>query len=171
MSFDALTLTHVVISLIGIASGILVVFWLFRAQSPDLMTAIFLATTLVTSLTGFLFPFHQFLPSHAFGILSVIALGIAIAARYHFHFTGPWRSAYAITTVIALYFNVFVLIAQLFLKVPALKALAPTQTDPPFLVSQLANLVLFVAIGVLATKRFVAQAPVPPLAMGRGAGS
>jgi hypothetical protein len=151
---DTLTLVHVVLSLIGISSGFVVVYGLLTAKRLDAWTALFLATTVATSVTGFLFPFHKFLPSHAIGILSLVVLAIAIFARYVRHLAGGWRRAYVITAVIALYFNVFVLIAQAFMKVPALKALAPTQSEPPFLIAQLVCLVLFVVLGIGAAKRF-----------------
>jgi uncharacterized membrane protein len=105
-------------------------------------------------VTGFLFPFHKLLPSHILGILSLIALAIAVFARYRRRLAGGWNRAYAISAVIALYFNVFVLVAQLFQKVPALKALAPTQSEPPFKIAQLAVLIIFVLIGIFSAVRF-----------------
>ncbi|MDQ1387825.1 MAG: hypothetical protein QOF56_1279, partial [Acidobacteriaceae bacterium] len=111
-------------------------------------TKLFLWTTVATSATGFLFPFHRLLPSHLVGLVSLIVL--AIATRAH----SRWRKTYVITAVIALYLNVFVLVAQLFMKVPALKALAPTQSEPPFQIAQLIVLVLFLVLGILAVKKF-----------------
>jgi len=108
------------------------VFGLLVAKRLDGWTTLFLASTVLTSVTGFLFPFSRFLPSHGVGILSLLALAIAIFARYGRHLSGLWRRTYAITAVIALYLNVFVLIVQLFQKVPALKAIAPTQSEAPF---------------------------------------
>ena len=151
---DTTTLVHVILSLMGIASGFVVLFGLLRARPMGAWTGIFLATTVLTSATGFLFPFHKFLPSHAIGILSLIVLGIAIVARYMKHMEGGWRKTYVITAVIALYFNVFVLIAQMFMKVPALHELAPTGSEPPFLVAQLIVVVLFILIGHRAVKGF-----------------
>jgi hypothetical protein len=113
-------------------------------------TAIFIWTTVATSVTGFLFPFHKFLPSHAIGILSLLVLTVAIYALYGKHLSGGWRKAYAVNAMMALYFNVFVLIAQLFMKVPSLKALAPTETEAPFKEAQLALLVVFVVLTILA---------------------
>jgi hypothetical protein len=107
-----------------------------------------------TSVTGFFFPFHGFLPSHTVGILSLVVLGIALLARQRFHLAGAWRRTYVITALIALYFNVFVLIAQMFQKIPALKALAPTQSDGPFKVTQLIVLVLFVVLTIQAAAKF-----------------
>jgi hypothetical protein len=149
-----LTFVHVVLSLIGIFSGFVVVFGLFASKRLDGWTALFLVTTVLTSVTGFLFPFHRFLPSHALGIISLIALAVAIPARYSFHLAGAWRRIYVITAVIALYLNVFVLIAQAFMKVPALKAMAPTQSEPPFLVAQLVCLVLFLVLAIFAAIKF-----------------
>jgi hypothetical protein len=151
---SAFTLTHVVISLIGILSGLVVVAGLLAAKRYDAVTALFLASTALTSLTGFGFPFDHLLPSHVVGLLSLVVLAIAVYARYARHLAGKWRAAYVGTAVTALYFNVFVLIVQAFLKVPALNAAAPTQSEPPFLIAQLIALVLFAALGVMATVRF-----------------
>ena len=148
------TLFHVLLSLVGIFTGFVLVFGFLNAKNRKGWTAIFLATTLATSVTGFLFPFHKLLPSHVLGVLSLIALGVAIFALYRRRLVGRWRRAYVVTTVLALYFNVFVLVAQLFMKVPALKAMAPTQTEMPFKIAQLTVLALFVALGVFAAKGF-----------------
>ena len=161
MTFGMTTFTfvHVLLSLIGIFSGFVVVFGLLVAKRLDGWTTLFLASTVLTSVTGFLFPFHGFLPSHGVGILSLLALAIAIFARYGCHLAGLWRRTYAITAVIALYLNVFVLIVQLFQKVPALKAIAPTQSEAPFKVTQLVALVLFVVLGGSAAIRFRSEQP------------
>ena len=148
------TLVHVAISLVAIAAGIVVVAQLLAGKLPKRWTMFFLATTVATSVTGFGFPFERFLPSHGFGVLSLVALAIAIYALYARHLVGAWRWVYVIGAVVALYFNIFVLVVQLFLKVPALKALAPTQSEPPFAITQLAVLVLFGILGVLAVIRF-----------------
>jgi hypothetical protein len=148
------TLIHTALSLIGIASGFVVVLGLLAAKPLHGWTGLFLATTLATSVTGFFFPFHGFTPAHGVGIVSVLVLVLASYARYGRHFAGAWRRAYAITAVIALYFNVFVLIVQAFMKVPALQAMAPTQSEPPFIIAQFACLVLFVVLGILAAIRF-----------------
>jgi hypothetical protein len=124
----------------------------------DGITAIFLVSTVLTSVTGFGFPFDHLLPSHIVGILSLVVLAGAILARYAFHLAGAWRAIYVICASIALYFNVFVLMVQLFEKVPALKALAPTQKEPPFLVAQVALLIIFVVLTILATKKFRTEA-------------
>jgi|SRR5271169_4094610 len=148
------TLFHVVLSLIGILSGLIVLFGLLTAKRLEGWTAIFLVTTVLTSVTGFLFPFHRLLPSHILGIISLILLAVAIYARYSRKLAGAWSRVYAATAVLALYLNVFVLIAQLFQKVPALKTLAPTQTEQPFKLTQLVFLVLFAILTVAAAKRF-----------------
>lgn len=149
-----LTFVHVVLSLIGILAGFVVVYGLLNAKRLDAWTTVFIWSTVLTSVTGFLFPFHELLPSHILGVLSLIALAVAIPALYVFHLAGGWRNAYVVTAMIALYLNVFVLIAQLFMKVPALKAMAPTQSEPPFLVSQTLALIIFIVLGVLAVKKF-----------------
>jgi hypothetical protein len=156
MSFaiTALTCIHVALSLAGIGSGLVVMYGLLAAKRFDTWTAVFLATTVGTSVTGFLFPFERFLPSHAVGVVSLLVLAIAIVARYARHLAGAWRRVYVISAVMALYLNVFVLIAQLFLKVPALKDTAPTQSEPPFLVSQLVLLALAVGFCVAAAMKF-----------------
>ncbi|MFZ0635487.1 MAG: hypothetical protein WA755_09230 [Candidatus Acidiferrales bacterium] len=154
LGMTTFTFVHVLLSLIGILSGFVVAYGLLTANRLDGWNILFLVTTVLTSVTGFMFPFHKFLPSHALGILSLIALAIAIYARYSRHLAGGWARAYAITAVIALYFNVFVLIAQAFMKVPALHMLAPTQSEPPFLVAQLVNMALFIVLGIFAAKRF-----------------
>jgi hypothetical protein len=148
------TFVHVLLSLIGIFSGFVVVFGLLAAKRLDGWTALFLITTVATSVTGFMFPFHKFLPSHGVGIVSLIALGIAIYARYARHLAGGWRRTYVITAVIALYLNVFVLIVQVFQKVPALRAMAPTQSEPPFLGAQICCMALFIVLGIFAASRF-----------------
>jgi hypothetical protein len=154
MSTSVFTLVHVVISLIGIGSGLVVMWGFLESKRLDGITAIFLLSTVLTSVTGFLFPFQHLLPSHKVGILSLIALAVAIAARHVYHLAGSWRTTYVVTASLALYLNVFVLVAQLFQKVPSLKALAPTGTEPPFLGTELALLVIFIALTVFAVKKF-----------------
>jgi hypothetical protein len=154
MILNAFTLFHVILSLIGIGSGFVVIYGLLSSKRLDGWTSLFLMTTVATSVTGFLFPVHQFMPSHVLGILSLIDLTIAIMARYRFSLVGGWRLTYVITAVLGLYFNVFVLIVQLFEKIPALKALAPTQSEPPFQVAQLTVLVIFLALGIRGGMKF-----------------
>jgi hypothetical protein len=154
MSLATYTLIHVILSLIGIGSGLIVLFGMFGGKRLDGMTALFLATTALTSLTGFGFPFEHVTPGIILGILSLVVLAIAIPARYSLRMAGKWRTIYVITAVIALYFNCFVLIAQSFLKIPALHALAPKGNEPPFAIAQGILLVLFIVAGTLAVKRF-----------------
>jgi len=159
MLLSAFTLFHVVLSLVGIGTGFVVVYGLLASKRLDGWTALFLVTTVATSVTGFLFPFHGFLPSYGIGIVSLIVLVVAILARYRFRLAGGWRRTYVITTVLALYLNVFVLIVQLFRKVPALKAIAPAQSEPPFQITQLIGLLLFTVLAVRATIKFRAEPP------------
>src|SRR5688572_14394903 len=130
------TSIHTAIALAGIFSGFIVIYGLCNAKRLDGWTAFFLGTTLLTSLSGFGFPFTEVLPSHVFGVLSLILLALAIHARYRRHMAGKWRLVYVVTAIFALYLNTFVAVVQSFLKIPALRALAPTQTEPPFLISQ-----------------------------------
>src|SRR2546428_1532431 len=141
------TLVHVVISLAGIMSGLVVLYGLLTADPMNRWTAIFLATTVATSATGFGFPFERLLPSHIVGAISLVVLAVAIVARYVKHLAGAWRLGYVIAATLALYFNVFVLVVQLFRRVPAMHDLTPSQSEPPFAVAQLVVLVLFVGLG------------------------
>jgi len=154
--FDLQTFTHVhvAISLAAILSGLVVLLGLLAGRRLDHWTSFFLLTTVATSVTGFFFPYHGFTPAIGVGIISLIVLAVAIVARYPRHLAGSWRVLYVIGATLALYLNVFVLIVQLFQNVPALKAMAPTQAEPPFLVTQLAALILFVVLGILAAIRF-----------------
>ena len=154
MSLSTFTLVHVLISLLGIASGFVVLYGLITGKSMANWSAVFLASTVATSATGFLFPFEKLLPSHIIGILSLLVLSVAILARYGFRLAPGWRSAYVISSIVALYFNVFVLIVQMFRRIPFLKAIAPTQSEPPFFVAQLIVLAAFVYLAIAATKRF-----------------
>jgi hypothetical protein len=148
------TLFHVALSLIGIASGFVVTCGLLTARRLDRWTAVFLATTIATSATGFFFPVHHFTPAHAFGILSLLVLGPAVIARYRRALAGNWRWIYVLGVMIGFYFNFFILIVQAFRRVPALKALAPTQTEPPFKLTQLVALAAFAVLTILALIRF-----------------
>jgi hypothetical protein len=154
--FDLQTFTHVhvAISLAAILSGLVVLLGLLTGRRLDHWTSFFLLTTVATSVTGFFFPFHGFTPAIGVGIISLIVLAVAIVARYPRHLAGSWRVLYVIGATLALYLNVFVLIVQLFQNVPALESMAPTQSEPPFLVAQLAALILFVVLGILAAIRF-----------------
>jgi hypothetical protein len=148
------TLVHVVISLIGIITGLVVVGGLLSGKRLDGWTGLFLLTTIVTNLTGYGFPVDRVLPSHIVGAISLVALAIACVARYGYHLAGGWRRTYVITAVVSLYLNVFVLIVQTFAKVPALRELAPTQSEPSFAISQLIVLAMFVVLGYRAVVSF-----------------
>jgi hypothetical protein len=154
MSLPTFTAFHVIISLIGIASGLMVIFGFLTAKRFPSLTAIFLVTTIATSATGFLFPFAGFKPSYAVGVLSLLALLFAVLGRYVFHLASAWRWIFVVSSVIALYFNVFVLVVQLFEKVPALKAMAPTQSEAPFAIAQFAVLVIFIGLGIFSVRKF-----------------
>jgi hypothetical protein len=151
------TFWHVLISLVGIGSGLVVMLGFLIRKPLDGVNVLFLVTTVATSVTGFGFPFDHLLPSHIVGILSLVILALAIPARYVFHLSGAWRSTYVVAVAISLYLNVFVLVVQCFEKVPALKALAPTQKEPPFLIVQLVVMALFVVLTILPVKRFHIQ--------------
>jgi hypothetical protein len=148
------TQIHVVISLIAIASGLVVMFGLLTRKRLDRWTALFLLMTLATSVTGFFFPFHGFTPALVVGVISMFLLAIALIARYLRHLENAWRWIYVITALAALYLNVFVLIVQSFQKIPSLKALAPTQSEAPFLIAQLLTLLLFVVLSIVAAVKF-----------------
>jgi hypothetical protein len=151
---DALTFVHVLLSLIGIISGFVVLVGMFDSRRLESWTALFLITTIATSVTGFFFPFTKLLPSHIFGIISLIVLAIALVARYSFRLKDSWRWVYVVTALFALYLNVFVLVVQAFQKVPPLNALAPTGSEPPFLVAQAVVLAFFIYVGTRAAMRF-----------------
>ena len=154
MSTSTFTLFHVLLSLAGIATGFVVVFGLLNRRTLNGWTAIFLTTTILTSVTGFFFPFHQVTPGIILGVLSLIVLAFTLAALYAFHLSGAWRNTYVISAIVALYFNCFVAVVQSFEKVPALHALAPTQKEAPFLAAQLILLAFFAFLGTLTVKKF-----------------
>ncbi|HLL28482.1 MAG TPA: hypothetical protein VKT73_12640 [Xanthobacteraceae bacterium] len=154
LSLSAYTWVHIALSLAGLASGLVVLIGLFQSKRLDGWTALFLLTTVATSVTGFGFPFDHFLPSHWVGVISLVFLAIAILARYAFRLAGAWRWIYVATAVVALFFNTFVAVAQLFAKVPALKALAPTQSEPPFAITEFATLALFIVFAIVAAVKF-----------------
>jgi len=166
MSLHTFTLIHVFISLVGIASGVVVMYGFLTNQRLDRWTSLFLTTTALTSITGFLFPITEATPAIKLGVISLATLAVTVVTRYPLHLA--WRKTYVITVCAALYFNVFVLVVQSFEKVPALKALAPTQTEPPFAIAQIAVLAIFVALTVFAVKRFRVE-PVTARESGRTA--
>ena len=142
------TLLHVAISLAGIGSGFVVLLSMLRSHASSGWTNLFLATTVLTSVTGFGFPFDHITPGIVIGVLSIIVLGLCIFARYSKKLVGRWGGVYVVSAVLAQYFNVFVLIAQGFQKIPTLHALAPTQAEPPFAIAQGLTLIAFVVLGV-----------------------
>lgn len=154
LGMTTLTLIHVVLSLIGIVTGFVAMAGLLASQRRDGWTAIFLAATVATSVTGFLFPVSKLLPSHIVGIVSLVILAVALYALYGRHLSGVWRPVYVVTAMIALYLNVFVLIIQSFLKIAPLNALAPTQSELPFVIAQGAALLFFVIVTIVAAMRF-----------------
>jgi hypothetical protein len=165
MSTSTFTLLHVVISLIGILSGLIVLVGMFGSRRLDGWTALFLGTTVFTSASGFAFPRDQVLPSHIVGVVSLLVLAVAIAALYVYRLKGAWRWIYVSSAVLALYLNVFVGVVQAFLKVPSLNALAPTQSSPPFIVAQGVVLLLFMGLGVAAVRAFRPETEVPAWSM------
>lgn len=154
LSISTFTTLHVVISLIGIASGFVVLNAMLSSKKPSGWIALFLATTILTSATGFMFPIADLTPALIFGLLSIAVLAVALLAYYQMHLRGPWRWLYIVTALVALYLNTFVAVVQSFQKIPLLSALAPTQSEAPFLIAQTALLVLFLVAGYLALRRF-----------------
>jgi hypothetical protein len=163
MSLATFTMVHVIISLIAIVAGLVVMFGTLGPQRPGGLTFIFLLFTILTSATGFLFPFNGLTPGLIIGALSLVLLAIACIALYGMNLSAAWRSVYVVTAMTSLYLNVFVLIIQAFLKVPALHALAPSvpPSEPPFAVIQGIVLVFFVVVIIGAVRRF---RPVPTYA-------
>src|SRR5579859_1038960 len=156
MSLSAFTMLHVIISLIGIVSGLVVLSGLLGSRIVPGWTALFLVTTILTSATGFLFPFDKLLPSHMIAILSLVLLLVACIALYVMNLAGAWRWIYMLTALIALYLNVFVLVIQSFLKIGPLHALAPSvpPSEPPFAIVQGIVLVLFIIAMIGSVRRF-----------------
>src|SRR5207245_9904753 len=158
MILHVYTIIHVLISLVGIFTGLIVLFGMLAGKRLDGWTRWFLITTVLTSVTGFFFPFHGFTPAIALGIMSLIVLAVAFFARYPHQLAGHWRWIFVVSAVIALYFNVFVGIVQAFEKIPALKIIAPTQTEPPFKLAQLIVLAFFIVFDIAAATRFRKEA-------------
>jgi hypothetical protein len=154
MSTATFTLLHVIISLVGIASGFIVLFAMIGSKKSEGWTALFLATTVLTSVTGFFFHSASFGAPHVLGVISLVVLAVALVALYGYHLAGPWRWLYVVSAALALYLNVFVGVVQAFQKLSFLQPLAPTQSEPPFLVAQLVVIAAFVALGFLAARRF-----------------
>jgi hypothetical protein len=159
LSVETFTVLHVVISLIAIVAGTVVVAGLLSARPSAGWTALFLLATLLTSLTGFLFPITSFTPALGTGIVASLVLAAALWALYGKKLDGAWRWIYVVAAVASLYLNVFVLIVQAFQKLAVLQALAPTQSEPPFLIAQAAALIVFVLVGAAAVIRFRPDRP------------
>jgi hypothetical protein len=157
LGITTFTLLHVLVSLVGLVAGLVAVGGMLSGRRLDGWTATFLIATVLTNVSGFAFPFPRFLPSHGVGIISLFILPLVILALYGKRLSGSWRTVYVVGAVAALYLNTFVLVAQLFLRVPALRALAPTQQEPPFLFTQLFVLAMFVVLGRAALKGFAAD--------------
>ena len=154
LSLQDFTTLHVAISLIAIVTGLIVIWGMLHAQRMPAMTALFLATTVLTSVTGFLFPVTAFTPALGVGIVSIAVLAAALLALYAFGLNRAWRWVYVVAAVLALYLNIVVLVVQGFQKVPALNALAPNGNEPAFIVAQTLVLLLFTWLGTLAVRRF-----------------
>ena len=163
MSIATYTLLHTVLSLVGIVAGLVVAGGLVTGTRLDRWAALFLVTTVLANASGFGFPFTKLIASHVVGAVSLVVLAVVIVADYVKHFEGPWRTTYAVGAVLATYLNVFVLVAQLFKRIPVLFLLAPTQSEPPFALTQVLVLALFVWLGVVAVRGFrPAGSPAPP---------
>jgi hypothetical protein len=154
MILQIYTIIHTLISLIAIFTGLIVLFGMLGGKRLDGWTKWFLITAVATTITGFFFPFHGFTPAIGLGIISLPFLALTIFARYPKHLAGAWRWIYVIGAVICLYFNLFVLVVQAFEKIPALHAMASTQTEPPFKLTQLIVLLITALFGIVAAIRF-----------------
>jgi magnesium-transporting ATPase (P-type) len=154
LSLSAFTTLHVIISLVAIAAGLVVFYQMLNSQFSPPLTLLFLAMTILTSVTGFTFPIAAFTPAIGFGIVSLVALALSVYALYSRHLAGAWRWIYVATALFALYLNVFVLVVQAFQKIPTLNALAPNGSEPPFAVAQVVVLLAFLYFGYRAVKTF-----------------
>jgi hypothetical protein len=154
VSLSTYTVIHTILSLIGIAAGIIALFLMIGGRLSKGWTWLFLFTTILTSVTGFGFPVTGLMPSHIFGVISLAVLALALYALYSKHLAGTWRWIYVVTSAIALYLNCFVGVVQAFQKLPPLQPLAPTQSEPPFQIAQLVLLLVFIILGFLAVRKF-----------------
>ena len=154
MPLATFTALHVALSLIGLLAGYIMLFGMIAGRPTGFTTPVFLATTIVTSATGCLFPVTQLLPSHIVGIISLVVLAVAVIALWLRRLEGPWRWVYVVTATTALYLNTFVAVVQAFLKLPVLQPLAPTQSEPPFAVVQGLVLVALIGLGYVAVRKF-----------------
>ena len=154
MILQIYTIIHTLISLVAIFTGIVVVFGMLADSRLDGWTKWFLITAVATTVTGFFFPLHGFTPAIGLGIISLPFLALTIFARYPKQLVGAWRWIYVIGAVICLYFNLFVAVVQSFEKIPALRAIAPTQIESPFKLTQLIVLVFSILLAMVAVIRF-----------------
>jgi hypothetical protein len=154
MSLSTFTLMHVVISLLGIFTGLVVAAGMLGAKRLPAWSMLFLLTSMLTSVTGFMFPFPGIDPAKIVGAASLVILAVALFALYVKHVSGSWRWIYVIAALVVLYLNVFVAVVQAFQKIAFLRSLAPTQKEPPFVIAQLLVVALFVVWGVLAIRKF-----------------
>jgi hypothetical protein len=154
MSLSTFTTVHVIISLVGIVSGFVAVYGMLSGNRLDWWTTLFLATTVLTSVTGFLFPLQGITPAVIVGIISLVVLAVAIAALYAYRLGGAWRWIYVVSALLALYFNCFVAVVQAFQKIAFLQPLAPTQSEPPFAIAQLIVVAIFLWVGYRTVKAF-----------------
>lgn len=161
LSISTFTTVHVIISLIGILSGFIVLYGLFSAKKLEGWTALFLATTVLTSVTGFFFPSTGFTPAQVVGIISLVVLALAIYAIYAGRLAGRWRWIYVVTALTALYLNVFVGVVQAFQKLPFLNPLAPTQSELPFVIAQAGLIAIFIVVGILSVRRYHPELKAP----------
>src|SRR5882724_1050609 len=154
MSIGTFTLVHVIISLVGVGSGLVVAFAMLKSKRVPALTALFLVTTILTSITGYFFHPIIFDPAEIVGFISLAVLALALLALYGLHLKGVWRPVYVVSALVALYLNCFVTVVQSFGKIEVLRALAPTQKEPPFMVAQGILLLAFIVLGVFAVRRF-----------------
>jgi len=154
LDFSAFTWFHVILSLIALISGLMLIPPLLKGESAAGLTSVYLASSVATDVTGFFFPFTKFMPSHGVGLLSLMLMAVAVIARYVFHYAGAWRWLYAVCMMLSIYFLAFVTVVQAFMKVLALQALAPTQSEPPFAITQLVVLVIFAALTIATAIKF-----------------
>ncbi len=154
LDLTTLTQLHTVISLLAVLLGAVILVEMLGIPLPASVTNSFLLLAFLTSVTGFLFPLGGVLPSHVVGALALLILAVALYARHAGHLLGRWRWIYAVSIVVSVYLLMFVGVAQMFTKIPAFQVAAPTQSEPPFLVAQLALLVAFVAIGIAAVRQY-----------------
>ena len=154
MTLETFTVVHVVLSVVGIGAGLVVLVGLIAGRYLGVWTTLFLAATVLTCVTGFGFPVAHVLPSHIVGVVCLLVLVLASVALYARGLRGAWRAIYVVSAGLALYLNVFVGVVQAFLNVPALHALAPQQTEGPFVAAQLLVLALFILLTIAAVRRF-----------------